>query len=79
MIFKVVDRTIEGKFYSFGLADGCGHLAPYYEMEKVIPGQVKDKVAQLMADIKTGKIKVPEYMKPNESDNLDPRKVIHGK
>jgi len=47
-------------------------------MDKVIPGQVTEKVAQLMADIKAGKIKPPEYHITNESDNLDPQKVIHG-
>ena len=48
-------------------------------MEKVIPDSVKKKVAQLIEDIKAGRIKVPEYIKANESDKLDPRKVIKRK
>ncbi len=76
MILKVADGTIEGKFYQSGMADGIGTFAPYYKMEKVIPDSVKKKVAQLIEDIKAGRIKVPEYIKANESDKLDPRKVI---
>ncbi len=31
------DGTLKGKVYHTGMAEGIGHFAPYYKMDRVIP------------------------------------------
>jgi len=78
MVIKWEDGSLEGKVYKMGMAEGIGALAPYHKMDKVIPAAVKAKVDQLVKDIKSGKVKIPEYGKAGESDKYDPRKVLKG-
>ena len=76
MVMKMEDGSLKGNVYRMGMADGIGHFAPYYKMDKVIPKSVKDKVEKLKADIKNKKVKIPDYGKPGESDKHDPQKVL---
>ena len=54
---KVVDGTIEAKNYSLGFAEDTLGLAPYRRFDSKLSAEVKQKVANAIADIKSGKIK----------------------
>jgi len=49
----VIDGTWEPIFLRCGLADGCMAIAPY---GPEVPQEVKDKVAQVQADLESGKL-----------------------
>lgn len=58
-----VKRINEGTFgglWKAGIAEGIVDIAPYHELEKVIPDEVKQKIEQLRQDIINGKLIVPE-------------------
>ncbi|MBI3764466.1 MAG: BMP family protein [Chloroflexi bacterium] len=64
---KLIDIIRQGKFegksYDFFMADGSTDLAPYHQLDSVVPQDVKDKVATARQDIVSGKLKVPIVMK----------------
>lgn len=71
-ILKAQDGTLEkGKFYRFGL-DGYSFLAPNKELSaKVVSPEVQAKVDALIADIQSGKVKVPELTTAGASEAYD--------
>ena len=52
----------------FSMAQGGSDLAPYHDFDGVIPAEVKAKVAQVKADIMSGKFKVKLDMSMPQSD-----------
>ena len=76
MIIKMDDGSLKGVVYSMGMSEGIGTFARNPKMDKVIPASVRAKVDKLEEAIKSGKLKIPEYGKPGESDKHDPRKVV---
>lgn len=62
-IAKQVDRIKEGTFggiWYAGIAEGIIDIAPYHNLDSVIPQEVKDKVAGIREDIIEGEFTVPE-------------------
>lgn len=76
IVIKWEDGTVEGKVYSMGMGEGIGYLFPNPTMDTIIPKSVQAKVKKLTDAIKSGKVKIPEYSKPGESDKYDPSKVV---
>lgn len=76
MVIKMDDGSLKGVVYSMGMSEGIGTFARNPKMDKVIPASVRAKVDKLEEAIKSGKLKIPEYGKPGESDKHDPRKVV---
>ncbi len=56
---SVLDGTFEGKVYQLGIGTGFTDIAPYHAFEKIIPDNVKAKIAQMRQDIISGKLVVP--------------------
>jgi len=61
-LVTVAKLVQEGKFspknYVMGVAEGCVGLAPYYSWEDKLDKEIKDKIAQIVKDIETGKLDV---------------------
>jgi basic membrane protein A len=55
-IGKVIDKTIEPKNYLLGLNDNGLGLAPYHKFEDKISSADKEKIRNLVEDIKAGRI-----------------------
>ncbi|MFN8123494.1 MAG: BMP family protein [Thermoleophilia bacterium] len=60
MIRKGTAGEIKPESYSFGLDFGVGELAPFYELDSVVPADAKTKLEQLVTDIEGGTVKVPD-------------------
>lgn len=60
MIRRGTAGEIKPESYSFGLDFGVGELAPFYELEDVVPDEAKTKLEALVADIEAGTVKVPD-------------------
>jgi len=62
--FLTVQDVLEGDFeggnVTLGINEGATGISPWHEFEDVIPQAVKDAVDQTVADMKAGKIDVPE-------------------
>ena len=56
-IGKIIDNTIEPKNYLLGFNENGLGLAPYHKFEDRISAADKEKILQLIADIRAGKIK----------------------
>ncbi len=56
-IGKIIDNTIEPKNYLLGFNENGLGLAPYHKFEDRISEADKEKILQLIADIRAGKIK----------------------
>jgi basic membrane protein A and related proteins len=65
------DKLEPGKGYYVGLSDGFGGWAPNPELEESLPAEAREKFAAVMEDIRTGRIKVPELIKPGDADTFD--------
>lgn len=68
-------HVTEGKAYDapkepvwFTMAQGSGDIAPFHDFEKLMPDDVKAKVAQARQDILDGKLKVELKLDPPTSD-----------
>jgi basic membrane protein A and related proteins len=59
MVRRGVEGEIRPRNYVFGLDFGVGELAPFYELEDEVPAEAKERVAQLVEDIKAGRVTVP--------------------
>jgi basic membrane protein A len=62
--FLIIKSVQEGKFQGgqnllFGLKENSTGISPYHGFDSVIPQEVKDKVNQVIKDIKSGKAIVP--------------------
>lgn len=57
----VMEGTFEAKFYEFGLAEGAVYFVPNPKFESIY----KDKLNEVIEDIKSGKINVAELIKKN--------------
>lgn len=56
----LVDGTFEGgKNVTFGINEGATGISPFHTFESMVPQEVKDKLKEVEADIKSGAIKVP--------------------
>jgi basic membrane protein A and related proteins len=72
MVLNAVAGKLEkGKAYYMGMADGFGGWAPNPAMKTVIPAQAQAKLDEVLADIKSRRIKVPELTKPGDADKFD--------
>lgn len=60
MVSKGVKGEIEPTNYTFGLDFGVGELAPFYDLDSVVPADAKTKLDTLVAEIKDGSLKVPD-------------------
>jgi basic membrane protein A len=68
-IKKMIEDVQASKFkesYLYSLKEGGVDIAPYHELEAVIPQEVKDKIAKAKKDILEGKLQVPDIVKPTE-------------
>ena len=61
-VYLAVESVVNGTFKSgtneYGIQQDATGIAPFHNFESVIPQAVKDKVAQVTADMKAGKIKI---------------------
>jgi basic membrane protein A and related proteins len=66
---KVLEKMIladarSGKFGNQivmpGIKEGVAYLAPFYDLDAAVPAEVKQQLAALAEDIKSGKVVVPE-------------------
>lgn len=60
MIRRAVEDEIEPTNYTFGLDFGVGELAPFYELESVVPEEAATKLEEVVAQIKDGTLTVPD-------------------
>lgn len=60
MISKGVKGEIKPQHYPFGLDFGVGELAPFYDLESVVPADAQTKLDTLVSEIKDGSLKVPD-------------------
>jgi basic membrane protein A len=56
LVEKVLMGEFEPKFYNLGVAEQAVYLAPWHGFEDKIPQEVKDKIAEITADLAAGKI-----------------------
>jgi len=61
----------KGKVYAVGMAGGIGALAMNPELDSAVPADVKDAVAKLTDDIKSGRLKVPALSEPGKAEDFD--------
>lgn len=63
LVVQAVEDVVNGEFVgeitSSGMADGVVELAPYYDMESVIPEEVRTLIANKAEEIKSGAFEVP--------------------
>ena len=55
----VVSGEFKGQVKELGMAEGVVEMAPYYDMESVIPEEVRTMLAEKMEAIKSGEFVVP--------------------
>jgi basic membrane lipoprotein Med (substrate-binding protein (PBP1-ABC) superfamily) len=80
LVSKVVQLSAKGtlekgKAYAVGMAGGIGELAINPALEGTIPADVKQQVAELTNDIKSGRLKVPALSKSGASESFDLSKL----
>ncbi|MCL5075820.1 MAG: BMP family protein [Chloroflexi bacterium] len=56
-LLQVAEGKFEAKNYVLGFKSGHLQLAPYHGFDQKLSKEVKDKIAQIVADVKEGKIK----------------------
>ena len=69
------DALEKGKIYAVVMAGGIGELAMNPQLESSVPADVKEQVAKLIDDIKSGRIKVPALSEPGKSESFDLSKL----
>ena len=57
----IVNGEFKGEVKYLGMAEGVVEMAPYYDMESVIPEDVRKEIAELIEQIKSGEFVVPCY------------------
>lgn len=55
----IVNGEFKGEVKYLGMAEGVVEMAPYYDMESVIPEDVRKEIAELIEQIKSGEFVVP--------------------
>ena len=60
MVARAVGDEIEPTNYSFGLEFGVGELAPFYDLEDVVPDEAKTRVDEIKRQIADGELVVPD-------------------
>lgn len=55
----IVNGEFKGEVKYLGMAEGVVEMAPYYDMESVIPEDVRNEIAELIEQIKSGEFVVP--------------------
>ena len=57
-IRDIVERyragTLENTVYSYGLAEGATYLAPYHELDDIVPQDTKDMINEVIEDVNAG-------------------------
>jgi basic membrane protein A len=56
---SVKNGTFAGGNMYYGINEDAVGIAPFHDFDSMVPQAVKDKVAQVTADMKAGKVKVP--------------------
>ena len=63
VVEDIVSRYVDGRpllrTYYWGMSQGVTQLAPWHQLESVVPQAVKDKVANVTEDIISGRLKIP--------------------
>ena len=52
-----------GENYVGTLANGGVGIAPFHDLDSVVPAEVKTEVEQLKSDISDGTVKIADYLK----------------
>jgi len=60
---KNAGGDLGGENYVGTLANGGVGIAPFHDLDSVVPAEVKTEVDQLKADIASGAVKVSDYLK----------------
>jgi len=60
---KNAGGDLGGENYLGTLANGGVGIAPFHDLDSVVPAEVKTEVDQLKADIASGAVKVSDYLK----------------
>lgn len=55
---KAKEGTLEPKFYNFGVKEGAVGMTSYGNFESKLSQEIKDKMAQILKDLESGKIDV---------------------
>lgn len=55
----IANGEFKGEVKYLGMAEGVVEMAPYYDMESVIPEDVRKEIAELIEQIKSGEFVVP--------------------
>ena len=56
LVQDILDGKFEAKYYDLGVAEGAVYLAPYYGFEDKLAQEDKDAIAQVIEDMKSGKL-----------------------
>ena len=57
---KKIESGTFGGLWSPGVADGTCYIAPYHDLENVIPKEIRDQVEKAKEQIKSGELVIPE-------------------
>ncbi|MEW6621520.1 MAG: BMP family protein [Bacillota bacterium] len=61
VVEKYKKGELEAKFYELGVKEGAVYLSSWHGFESKVPKEVKDKLEQVLNDIKNGTIKISDY------------------
>ncbi len=66
MTEDLINGEFGGKFYTYSLVDGGSDIAPYYDLESVIPADLRATIKQAKDDIISGALIVPNIEEPTD-------------
>lgn len=65
-VSSIYDGTFKGGVYNLGMDKKVVEIAPYHDLESVVPQSLKDKVKKTIEDITSGKLVVPVISTPTK-------------
>ena len=65
-VSSILDGTFKGGVYNLGMDRKVVQVAPYHSLEEKIPQALKEKVAQTVQDIVSGRMQVPVISSPTK-------------
>ena len=83
---EIIRLAIEGQLedkavFQPGVADAVGTLAPFYDLESVVPDRAKECVDKVVQDITAGTITVPDTASlgtAGSGEGIDPASIVQG-
>lgn len=66
MTEDIIAGTFESGYYTYSMVDGASDIAPYHELESVIPQEIKDLINETREEILAGTLVVPNIETPTE-------------